>query len=226
LAPAWKYFKWALDASPDLPPGDRALVVGPAVLGAVATDHGTEANQLLQGETLELRRVLAKPYAGLGQPLFSAVVDLAAPDPDTKLRAAEHLEQLAAQVDPKDRATLLEPAASAYLDAADLLFINGEVERAKQAYGRALLHITHLTPALRHNRAVLSYYSGDQQAALAELKALKAALPLAACNLGVHYERAYLQRDAYKLFRECKQRGGHFPGLREILADQQRVYGR
>ena len=71
----------------------------------------------------------------------------------------------------------------------------------------------------------IQYRLGPKNAAVASLEKLRSAVPLAACNLAVHFEKVRDMPRAFSLFSACLRRGGAYPNLKRIVANKQRIYG-
>ena len=214
---AWSSMRVALGAATSLPHAERVKIQAAVLLGAAVRNRAEQAHQLLRGARVDIQPLLRQAYAPIAARLLEAYTDLSSRDSTRLLRAATSFERMAEQVEAA-RPKLLAMAVRCRLRAAAALFEAGSIDEARKVHRQALQGVTDPPLAWFHNAAVLDYAAGDRAQAIAALERLKKDVPMAACNLAVHSEQAYAPWRAYQLFKECKARGGRFPGLDAILA--------
>jgi tetratricopeptide (TPR) repeat protein len=220
---AWHSLRGALAACYDLPPTDRAAIQRAVLVGVAVRGRG-KGKRLLSGLKVAPGPVLQADYAPIAAELIGAYADYFALDAGRRQKAAESFEQLADKVAAPARDKLLAMAVHSRLRAAALLYDKGAIAEAHKVHHQALKEAKAPPPAWRHNAAVLDYASGDRELAVAALGRLTPDVPLAVCNLAVHRELAYVPQEAYRLFKQCKARGGRFPGLQQILDGKRSVF--
>jgi len=115
------------------------------------------------------------------------------------------------------KAKFLELARCGHEQAAEKLFRVGKVKNAMKSINKARQFTKAMGPAQKHNLAVMSYSAGEKNQALATFEQVKGRVPLAWCNLAVHYENAGIAKKSYEMFVECARKGVAFPELKKLL---------
>ena len=202
------------------------MVEAAAAVCALTIGQAAKAQELLAKLKGNVSKVLTAPYNKIGPQLLATYAEYLAPTPGAKQKASNRFAKLAARVPSPGRERLLNLAASAQEQAAVLLFRQGKRPLAKKALARASALVKKAPSAEhRHNMAVLAYVTGERNAAVGTLDAVKGRVPLALCNLAVHYERSGSMERAFQLFQECKRRGAAYPGLDDIVEAKRRIFG-
>lgn len=221
---AWSSMRVALAAAASLPPAERAEIQAAVALGGAARGQAERARQLLGGARIDIRPILRPPFAPLATELLAAYTDCSTRDPARLLRAAAGFERMAGKAEAPFREKLLAMAVRCRLHAAAALYDTRAIVEARNVHRQALQGVTDPPRAWFHNAAVLDYAAGERAQAVATLERLRKDVPLAACNLAVHSEQAFVPWRAYQLFKECQARGARFPGLAAILAARRQAF--
>jgi tetratricopeptide (TPR) repeat protein len=222
---AWHSLRGALAACASLQPADRAAIQRAVLVGVAVRGRGAEqGKKLLSGLKVDPEPALRADYTPIAAELIGAYADYFAQNAFRRLKAAESFEQMAERVATPASDKLLAMAVRSRVRAAARLFDKGAFARAHKVHEQALKGLKKTPPAWRHNAAVLDYVSGDRKPAIAALGRLTSEVPLAVCNLAAYREQAFFPQEAYRLFRQCKERGGHFPRLQQILDGKRGVF--
>jgi tetratricopeptide (TPR) repeat protein len=205
---------------------ERAMVQALITIATVLSGKPRVARRLIKRSAEQLKVGLQPPYDQVGGALLSAYADARSPYTAARIRAATKLEQVAAKVPAAARDMLRADASAILHTIAFRYYRQGRRRQARQILTRAHRLSKMLSPLLRHNKAVVDYYTGQQDAALQALQTVGKQVPLAYCNLAVHYERRGDRKRAYDLFTQCDKRGVRsFPGLKQILEIKQQIRG-
>jgi tetratricopeptide (TPR) repeat protein len=219
---AWLFYQRAQKESAALPPDEAMMVKVAVAFGALASGQNAEGRELGKKLRGKMGKVLLPPYDKIGDGFFEAYADYSAPGADQKMKAAAKFDKLAALVPSPTRDKLRRLARNAYAQAGAQLYRQGKTRQALLALNKAVgPSRKEASPQLLHNMAVVT---GGAQGAVATLEALKDKVPMALCNLAVHYE-ATDPRKAFDLFKQCDRRGANYPGLKEIISSKKRIYG-
>lgn len=204
---------------------ELAVVQTLVVLATALEGDVDETKLLVKQHKDQLKLGLRPPYDEIGAVLLEALAEASSPSTRMKARAAARLEKLAKDLPPPARELLQRHAGTTYFLLAMRFYRHGQPKRAKAMFARARRLDATASLTFRHNSAVVDYYTGEKPAALHALLAMVKQVPLASCNLAVHYHRAGDRRKAYLMFEQCDKRGVRiFPNLRQILETMGQIF--
>jgi len=214
--------------SESLPDAERRVVRGLAIIAMARCGRCAAARRLVAAHWSDLKLGVASPFEKVGRKLLLAYVDYHSPHMRSRRTAAAAFAALARGVPSPADAELKDLAGSAEALLAYHHYQNGRLGEARRAL-LAASRLSHHRVAYErlHNLAVLDYYQpGRSRDALERLKVLSARVPLAQCNIGVHYYESGQMYASFQHFNQCQQRGVGFPGLKTILGLQRRLFER
>jgi tetratricopeptide (TPR) repeat protein len=208
-----------------LPEAERRVVRGLAIIAMARSGRSAAARRLVATHWPDLKLAVASPFEKVGRRLMLAYVDYHSPYLRSQRSAAAELEALARRVPSPADVGLRELASSAHGLLAYQHYQHRRLKEARQAL-RAAARLSHRVAYDRlHNIAVLDYYQQRRSKdALERLKVLSARVPLAQCNIGVHYHEAGQVYASFQHFNQCHQRGVQFPGLKTMLALKRQLF--
>jgi tetratricopeptide (TPR) repeat protein len=203
-------------------------VVQTLIVVATALEGDVDETKLLTKQYKDqLKLGLRPPYDEIGLDVLVALAECSSPSTRARARAATRLEKLAQDAPPPARELLRRQAGETHYQLALRLYRHGRLEQAKKTLSRARRLIPVGSPVRRHNSAIVDYYTGEKEAALRAILASAKQVPMASCNLAVHYHRMGDRQTALLMFNQCAKRGVRiFPNLKQILETMQQIYGR
>ena len=200
----------------------RTLITLAKIVGGQAR----HARRLIKKYADDIGSSLRPAFRWVGPALLEALADGSSPAPKLKRRAAARLEQLASKLSRPARETLQGYAGILHHQLAVQAFRLKQRAKAKTELARAQRLLRAHSNTLRHNKAVVDYYTGNKEAAVKALYGARIQTPMALCNLAVHYERMGDRLKAFELFKQCDTRGVRtFPDLGQLLEMRQMLTG-
>jgi len=225
-AAAWKDFSAALKHVGELPENERAVVQASAIFSAIVAGQYAQGRKMMREYRRAYASALKPPFNEAAGALMGALVDYASTAVAIKLRGATRLEKLAARLGGAAEDKLKDLAGGAYAQVGESLFRYGRSPAAQVNLLKARRLLRTVPLEVRHNSAVADYYAGKRDEALRVLQATSGKIPVALCNLAVHYEERGQMTKAYELFSQCDQRGARFKGLKAILEIKRQIFGK
>jgi tetratricopeptide (TPR) repeat protein len=210
-----------------LPQQELAVVQTLVVLATALEGDVDETKLLIKRHEDQLKLGLRPPYDGIGPVMLEALAESSSHSTRARARAAARLGKLAQTAQPLAMERLRRLAGDTYYQLAFRLYRHGGLVMAKKMLARARRLIPTAAPVRRHNSAIVDYYTGEKEAALRAIVASAKQVPMASCNLGVHYHRTGDKQTALLMFSQCDKRGVRiFPNLKQILETMRQIYGR
>lgn len=220
---AWAQVQKALQASAGMSPNEKAVVEVAAALTALSARQVATGKEMIKRLKGSINKVLVPPYNQIGDKLLAAYADFLAGDAKAKQQAGVQFARLAQKLKPPAKNRMLVLARSANEQAANQYFRAGKRALAQRALNTAARLTKGTSPEQRHNLAVMGY-AGRKDAAVKALDEIKNRVPLASCNLAVHFESAGQHERAYRHWKECQARGAAYPGLKAIIESKKRFF--
>jgi tetratricopeptide (TPR) repeat protein len=209
-----------------LPDREQMVAQVMSMLGNIHAGNFRLAREQIRGFHEKFARVLSPTYQELGNELMTAYLELHAAAGPGKQRAAGQIEKLAARASSPARERLKDLAASAWAQVGERAFRGARGGQAKAAFAKVKKLARRESPELKHNVAVADYYGGAKDDAVKALGALGARVPMALCNLAVHFEAKQAMSRAYDFFHQCDLKGVRFPNLKALLAVKKLIFGK